>query len=609
MINTNNMNLEIYEFIINGYPKSGLSHPSTNFYTTKIESVNKDNCGYISDEESPYTKRAIIDTKRRSCDLIDGTIKNLITTISDAGPLELSILDNDHSIFFDLDGITSMDLIKFSHIFLTKEKIKYKHTIVIICDEIPNMTKIYEHSFITKILSNMYQILKNDWVDVADTLTKTYIKVLRPTIEDEYVVLGDLHGSFATFMRILLRLRKMNYFNEMCEFQENKHIIFLGDIVDRGTYGYEILMLIFLLKIKNPNNVHINNGNHEEITMNENYGFQNDMTVLFGDIKCWEEINNTLKFNHSALLIENPNIKGNYTYLSHGGLPINCIYSKHAGYNFELSPFFTKEAIDTTEKIFINNRFISVPSARTSIVNGNTIRWGDYHGKRETIFGNRGCIIGTDIIDRARDVLGIGLIIRGHQDSYFNTKLIKYDAIYGQMIDINELSPSNINKCYGYTHLIKNINYYLNINNVDIDDILPVVTISTNTDTGRDLNRDSFAILKFIEIFNPEIQGCVEEKSEEDIRISENIKRTLGITTSHVFNADAAPAPPDDDSSDDDAPPFPVPGVVNSHGDISKKLSDGADWGDFVGGEQMKHKYLKYKAKYLQLKRQFTYVN
>ena len=34
--------------------------------------------------------------------------------------------------------------------------------------------------------------------------------------------------------------------NDKCIIEPTYHLIFLGDLVDRGSYGYEIIMLIYL---------------------------------------------------------------------------------------------------------------------------------------------------------------------------------------------------------------------------------------------------------------------------------------------------------------------------------------------------------------------------
>ena len=359
--------------------------------------------------------------------MIDGTIKE-DTGISKS---ELKIEDNDNSMSFTLDGITSNDLIKFSHIFNAKEPDVLDNRIKTIEDNIPNMKKFFDKIKVQEVLSDIENILKSEW-NVHDQTNETYIKILRPKKEDEYVVIGDLHGSFATFIRILLRLRKMNFFDANCKFGENKHLIFLGDIVDRGIYGFEILMLIFLLKKLNQNNIHINNGNHEEKYMNIKY-FGSDMEKLFEETKknkdsIWNKINNIFLYNHSALLIQNPNETEKYTYLAHGGYPI-----KSDGSGFHST--FTAENIKSNDKIFIYNNEITSNDC-------NNIRWNDFYGLVPTTPNiARGCswVTGTNLIEEIKKI-GVELTIRAHQDTKHNTKLIKRGSVYDDFMDITPFS-------------------------------------------------------------------------------------------------------------------------------------------------------------------------
>ena len=46
---------------------------------------------------------------------------------------------------------------------------------------------------------------------------------------------------------------------------KNKHLVFLGDFVDRGSYGIEVIYMITQLALHNPDQVIICRGNHEDI--------------------------------------------------------------------------------------------------------------------------------------------------------------------------------------------------------------------------------------------------------------------------------------------------------------------------------------------------------
>ena len=53
-------------------------------------------------------------------------------------------------------------------------------------------------------------------------------------------IVGDLHGQFHDFHAMLLKLHKPE--------NENDIILFLGDYVDRGCYGPEIVLVLMALK-------------------------------------------------------------------------------------------------------------------------------------------------------------------------------------------------------------------------------------------------------------------------------------------------------------------------------------------------------------------------
>lgn len=53
---------------------------------------------------------------------------------------------------------------------------------------------------------------------------------------------------------------------------QNKYL-FLGDYVDRGIYGMEVIISLLSLKINCPNQVFMLWGNHESWTLCATYGF------------------------------------------------------------------------------------------------------------------------------------------------------------------------------------------------------------------------------------------------------------------------------------------------------------------------------------------------
>lgn len=77
------------------------------------------------------------------------------------------------------------------------------------------------------------------------------------------MIIGDIHGDLQALDFIIGEREKMD-----C-----KNILFLGDYVDRGLQGTEVLLRLFQLKIEDPDHVFLLRGNHETVQMNLYYGF------------------------------------------------------------------------------------------------------------------------------------------------------------------------------------------------------------------------------------------------------------------------------------------------------------------------------------------------
>jgi len=86
--------------------------------------------------------------------------------------------------------------------------------------------------------------------------------VLRINTES-IMLIGDIHGNLNALEYVMQMREKLGY----------KKILFLGDYVDRGVQGTEVLKKLFQLKLREPENVFLLRGNHETIDMNFFYGF------------------------------------------------------------------------------------------------------------------------------------------------------------------------------------------------------------------------------------------------------------------------------------------------------------------------------------------------
>ncbi|MFX1494658.1 MAG: metallophosphoesterase [Promethearchaeota archaeon] len=98
--------------------------------------------------------------------------------------------------------------------------------------------------------------------------------------EEEVYIIGDIHGNLQSLVKLI----------EIIEKKNPKLVIFLGDIVDRGSNQLECLILVLALKIIEPNRYFLLRGNHETLEMNQYYGFFQDFISKFRDQSKFNEI-------------------------------------------------------------------------------------------------------------------------------------------------------------------------------------------------------------------------------------------------------------------------------------------------------------------------------
>jgi hypothetical protein len=59
--------------------------------------------------------------------------------------------------------------------------------------------------------------------------------------------------------------------------------LFLGGYVDRGTRSLETILLLLALKLKNPDQIHMLRGHHEDKKINKIYGFADECHLKFNE--------------------------------------------------------------------------------------------------------------------------------------------------------------------------------------------------------------------------------------------------------------------------------------------------------------------------------------
>lgn len=90
---------------------------------------------------------------------------------------------------------------------------------------------------------------------------------------------SDLHGGIKSLLQALKTLKDEQVFDPTtATLDKNIMLTFMGDFVDKGIYGLLCLLVAYQLKMKNPNQVIITRGNHE-----------NPSDIMIKDIRRLEE--------------------------------------------------------------------------------------------------------------------------------------------------------------------------------------------------------------------------------------------------------------------------------------------------------------------------------
>jgi len=99
------------------------------------------------------------------------------------------------------------------------------------------------------------------------------------SVQGSIFVCGDVHGQFHDFIQV---------FSTIASPTNDKHrFLFLGDLVDRGFKGIEIVTLLFLYKLRYPDRFYFIRGNHEARSANLDYGFYKECSYKYSSL-VWD---------------------------------------------------------------------------------------------------------------------------------------------------------------------------------------------------------------------------------------------------------------------------------------------------------------------------------
>jgi protein phosphatase len=113
-------------------------------------------------------------------------------------------------------------------------------------------------------------------------------------LDGEIVVIGDLHGHYLDFCRIL----------KTFQLPINHKYLFLGDLVDKGDFSFEIIFIIFTLKYLYPDSVYLVRGNHEFEAICSSSGFLSEIIQLYKNKRIYSKFMDIFSYLPLGALVQ-----------------------------------------------------------------------------------------------------------------------------------------------------------------------------------------------------------------------------------------------------------------------------------------------------------------
>jgi protein phosphatase len=113
-------------------------------------------------------------------------------------------------------------------------------------------------------------------------------------LSGDTIIVGDLHGHVLDLYRILIALGLPG----------RKKFLFLGDLVDRGEFSVETVLIVFLLKVIWPNHVFLIRGNHEFDSVCQTGGFKSEFMGRYNSEETFDRIISAFDFMPLAAIVD-----------------------------------------------------------------------------------------------------------------------------------------------------------------------------------------------------------------------------------------------------------------------------------------------------------------
>ncbi|MBI5409173.1 MAG: serine/threonine protein phosphatase [Nitrospirae bacterium] len=241
-----------------------------------------------------------------------------------------------------------------------------------------NERELKDYEELLNILIARTQNAISPWPPVKTDILKTTVKItdiaeIKPFREGEicYIpvsknestfIIGDLHGDRESFVKIMEKTQFLT------KHADGTRIIALGDYIDRGLHGLNIIVGLVLLKLFFPEQILLLKGNHEVWEKTDSGKI---IPTVSGDnefIEGWEELFSPDTFaNLKNFFDDMPAMvfTNNGGLLAHGGIP------RPEGDNHDYS--FIKSLADLNSPKIIKEVLWSDPEDKeTVIITGDT---------------------------------------------------------------------------------------------------------------------------------------------------------------------------------------------------------------------------------------------
>ena len=135
---------------------------------------------------------------------------------------------------------------------------------------------------------------------------KRILTISRRNVEN-IIVMGDIHGSIHSLVRNLCTLRREGLLSPEFRLAPGTLLVCLGDYVDYGPYGMEVLWTLLWLHGINPRSVVLLGGNHEDLFQNTVRGggspdnFQLEVERRFAGHTSWRALRPHLSRLYASL--------------------------------------------------------------------------------------------------------------------------------------------------------------------------------------------------------------------------------------------------------------------------------------------------------------------